>query len=369
MAGTYDRYIKYNELAYKTFRYADTTFRMILNEQTGGTLTSSLRPTKGNYYSDVVWGNQANKAELAAPNVQSAVTAEQQRQLQRIDIKVGCRMPQYAWQSIASDWIGISRDEQAAIWGRTVAESFIRIKIESIVGALVAGFSKGIIGTGAPGAIGAKDTEIEKVIDDQSGSAVGLDKRLDVSKLLVAQGKFGDMAGAITGIIMHGSAFFGMQAENLRSFQNLFMYQGSFVATSSTGLRIFVTDVPALTFKEGSVTKYRTLLLRPNSANIFENGDFDQNISRDNGKTWIETTAQAQQTFNVGIRGLTWSNIASIHPVMGTTDVTGTGTAKLAGLHMNAGVLDNPASWERVGTDETQPITFKELPGAMIISQ
>ena len=43
--------------------------------------------------------------------------------------------------------------------------------------------------------------------------AVGLDKRLDVSKLLVAQGKFGDMAGAITGIIMHGSAFFGMQAE------------------------------------------------------------------------------------------------------------------------------------------------------------
>ena len=54
MAGTYDQLVKHNDLAYRTFRYADTTFKQILNAQTGGTITTSLRPTPGNYFSNAV---------------------------------------------------------------------------------------------------------------------------------------------------------------------------------------------------------------------------------------------------------------------------------------------------------------------------
>ena len=360
--ATLANYIILNEYAQDSFRYADTTFKQILNEQTGGTITTQVRPTDGNFFSKAVWANDANQFKLVKPSVNTAVTAKEQRRLQCIDIKCAGNMGQFEWQSIAARWVGISPEEQAAVWGRTVAESIMRTKIELLVGGLVATFCKAL---SAGGSTGAKDTEIEKVVQDESGSTAANDKRMDLAKLVKGQGLFGDAWGMLNGAIMHSGAYFNMYAENLRSFSEVFMYGNSFVTRAPTGLMIFVTDVPALKYVESSVTKYRTLFLRPMAATIYENADHEMLIDRTTGTEWINTTAQAQQTFNIGISGMTWANVANVEPITGTTAATG----KLAGLHTNAGVIDNPASWERVGTDETQPITFKELPGAMIISQ
>lgn len=370
--ATYDKLKIFNQYAHLAFQYSDTTFRQILNEQTGGTITTEVRPKDGNYCIESYWANDANQAVLEAPNVQAAVTGEEFTQVQRVDIKVGCRMKQYQWQNFATRWAGLPDDQQGALWGRTVAESFNRRKIESVVSSLVACFVKGLLPTG-------KDTEIEKVIDDQSGPAnqtVANDKRLDVSKLIVARGKFGDAFSDITGVIMHSGAFFNMQAENLRNFQELFLYPGSFVTRSPDGLMFFITDLPVLTYQKNSVTNYRTLLLRPMAATIFENNDFRQHIEDSNGKTWIETTAQAQQSFNVGVKGMTWANTANVTPKLGTTSridttssATRNATANLSHTTTDSGVLDNPASWARIGTAESKPITKKELPGVMLISQ
>ena len=363
MAGTYDKLKIFNQYAHMAYQYMDTTFRQILNEQTGGTITSQVRPKDGNYCIESYWANDADQAVLEAPNVQSTVTGEEFTQVQRVDIKVGCRMKPYQWQNFATRWAGIPDDQQGALWGRTVAESFNRKKIETVVSSLVACFVKGLLTSG-------KDTEIEKVVDDQSGTTAANDKRLDLSKLIVARGKFGDMFGEISGVVMHSGAFFGMQAENLRAFQELFLYPGSFVTRSPDGLMFFVTDLPVLTYQKGSVTNYRTLLLRPMAATIFENNDFRQHIEDSNGKTWIETTAQAQQSFNVGIKGMTWSSLTAVHPKLGSTSrATNTATAPLSHTTSDAGVLDNPASWDRIGTSESKPLTFKELPGVMLISQ
>ena len=63
--------------------------------------------------------------------------------------------------------------------------------------------------------------------------------------------------------------------------------------------------------------------------------------------------------------GFTWSNIANVHPLIGTTNATGA----LAGLHTDTGVIDNPASWARVGVAEGKGIMAKEMPGVMLLHQ
>ena len=368
MAGTYDQLQVLQDHAYRAFQVTDTTFRQIINDETGNTLVIQSRPTPGNFYTDVYWGNDRDKVSLEAPNVQNTVTNQQFRQVSQVDIKTGAVMQPYEWQSIGAQWIGITPEQQAMVWGRTAAESFMRKKIEALVASLVAFFSKGLNTAGTAVGGGGSDTEVAKVLDDQSGSSENDANKLDAGKLLQAQGKFGDMFGALSGVIMHSGAFFGMQGRNLDQYQRLFSYGTVFVDRTLIGLPIFVTDLPILTFRQGSVTKYRTLLLRPMAGMLYENGDYQQHFDISNGKTWIETTVQAQQTFNVKIRAATWANTSNIHPKLGTTD----GANLLIGTHTNAGVLDNRASWERVGnvgSDKSRAVTFKELPGVMMYSQ
>lgn len=351
--------------ALTSFRYTDTTFRQLLNEQTGGTIVSQGMQTPGSYYQEVYWANDSNQAVLDDPNSQAAVTNEALKQVSQFDVKVAARMKPYEWQSIAHRWQGSSPEQQAIIWGRTVAESFMRLKIEAICGALVAGFSKAIRTDGSAVGGAGTDAEFVKVVNNQSGTTANNANRLDLSKLIVARGLLGDMASDIRGVIMHSGAFYGMQAENLRSFQEVFTYDTAFVTRSPDGLMFYVTDLPILTFTQAGVTKYRTLLLRPMAAILRDQTDYEQYIDRSNGQKWIQTTAQAQQTYSLCIKGLSWTDRARIHPTFGSTS----GLLLRSGTKTDTGAIDNPASWERVGTSESKAVGHKELPGVMLISQ
>lgn len=359
MAGTYDQLAILQDHAYRAFQITDTTFRMIINAETGNTLVIQSRPTPGNFFQDVYYGNDANKAKFASPATQSSVTNSQFKHVSQIDIKTGMVMDPYEWQSIGSQWIKISPEQQAQVWGRTAAESFMRLKIESLVASLVAFFNKGLQAT-------SPDTVIAQVCLNESGTTANVANKMDLGKLLRARGRFGDRFGAISGAIMHSDAYFAMHDRNLSQYQNLFTYGTAFVDTTVSGLPIFVTDLPILTFVQSSVTKYRTLLLRPMAAMLYENDDYQQHFDISNGKTWIETTVQAQQTVNIKLHGGTWAATSAIHPTLGATKLT---NSLVAGSTSNTGALDNPASWERVGTDEGKAVTKKELPGVMLVTQ
>ena len=360
MAGTYDKLVILNEWMNRTYRWMDVSFVRRVNEQTGSTINFSTRPTDGDYFQTTSVANEANKAMLAKPNVQSSVTNEEFTQLVRTDIKVGMVMTPYEWQTIALRWSGLGPQALGMIWAATTAESFFRRRLETLVTALVASFAKGL---GA-----AKDATVEKVIDDQSGgSTADATKKIDVDTVTQTPGKLGDMYEDISAIIMHSGAFFGMQSQNLVSYQRLFMYPRTFVQTTPLGTPIYVTDLPILKYTHGSATKYRTLFLKPQACELYDNGDFEQLVDRGNGQTWINTTAQAQTTFNIGVRGFTWADLTKTKPLLGTT----AGTGALVGLHTDAGAIDAPASWAVIGDTLTpkKPISYRELPGVMLISQ
>ena len=344
--------------AVHTFQFADVSYRRILNEQTGGTIVSATQATPGSYFEDVYWGNEPDAVVLDDPSNNAAVTASELKQIKIRDIKVAARANMYEWQSIAQRWMRASPQAIAQIWGRTVAESMLKVRVRAVMGALVACFSKGFHTTGVITSTGG-DAEFRKLILDE-GTA-----KMDLAKLIAARGKFGDLYGDITGVIMHSGAFFGMQAQNLATYQRLFMYGNNFVTRTSDGMPIFVTDNPILTFTQGTTVKYRTLLLRPMAAVIRDAGDFEALIDRQSGTKWINTRAQAQQTFSIYIKGMTWGSSA-VHPLFATAHSS---TANLIGTGTSANALDNPASWSRGGVAEGKPLTAKEMPGVMLITQ
>lgn len=363
--ATYDQLAILQRWAIHTFRYADLSYRRILNEQTGGTMISVGSDTPGSYFEDVNWGNDPDIVILDDPSDNSTVSPNELKQVKIRDVKVAARAKQYEWQSIAAAWMKLPPQAVAQAWGRTVAESMLKIRVKALTSALVACMSKGLGTNGVVGSSGS-DAEMAKLIFNDSGDqAPADDKQIDLAKLISARGRFGDMFGEITAVIMHSGAFFNMQARNLSQYDQLFLYGNNFVTRTSDGLPIFVTDNPILTFKNGTATKYRTLLLRRMAAVIRDQTDFEAIIDRQTGTKWINTKAQAQQTFSIYIKGMSWGG--GSHPVFASA--TGSATTLAAGIGTTSGALDTPGSWARGGVTEGKPLLAKEMPGVMLITQ
>lgn len=360
MAGTYDKLKILEEYTQELYMVADKQFRTILNAETGGTITSMSRPKDGDYFQKVYWGSETDLVKLEAPNVQGSAAEKELARISQIDIRCGATSDKVKWQRIALRWGGLPDNEIATRAAQRIVDLMLKKRVEAVVASLVACFARGMLTSG-------KDTEVEKVIQSDPGTTVDATKQIDMGKIIEAKNKLSDDYMQITGVIMHGGAFGQMNLRNLTQYSELFsgMYGRNFVTRTSEGLPIYVTDNPALTYVTNNVSKYRTLLLKPDAASIFEQNDFDSNIEGDNDKTWIERSYKAESSFNIGIDGFTWANVANRFPKLGSTNLP----ANLTGLKSDTGVLDNPASWARVGVAESRGIDFKNLPGVMLVTQ
>ena len=361
MASQFPNVNVMNDFAYDEYMVADTTFRDILNEQSGGAFVVEVRPQDeraGDFFTTNFYGAEIDKARLEAPNVQTATTARQFKQVKQIDIRTGAVFDQYEWQSVASEWINQPPEAMARLFGRTVAESFNRKMQEAAVSSLIACMSTGIAGT--------PDSVVAELIHDIGGATTpDATKRLDMDQLTQARLRFGDRYEEATVVLMHTGAYAGMTSRNLSEYKELFTFGNNVQRRTSEGLPIYLSDLPILTFRQGTATKYRTLILKRRSVVIYDNDNFRMLFDTSTGQTWIQDTAQAQMFFNIKPMGFTWANTSNVHPKLGTTNDSG----KRLGLHTDTGVLDNVASWKRVGVDEGRALTKKELPAVMIISQ
>lgn len=362
MAGTYSQLHIMNDFAYEEYMVADTTFRDILNERSGGAIVVKVRPQDeraGDFFTQNYYGAEIKKARLEAPNVQTGTTAREFKQIKQVDIRTGLVFDQYQWQSVASEWINQPPEGMARMFGRTVAESFNREMQEAAIAVLFACFGNGLR-TSSPDAV------VASVINDISGTTTSdLTKRLDLGQITQSRLLLGDGYEDASVILMHSGAFAGMTGKNLLDYKELFVYGNTFQQATTEGLPIYISDLPLLTYRDGQATKYRTFILKRDALTIYDNGNLRIHFETSTGKTWIEDTAQAQMFINIKPMAFTWADTANVHPKIGTTNATG----KLVGLHTNDGVLDNQASWKRVGIDESRALTKKELPGVLIISQ
>ena len=364
MATTYQNLKMFEDYMQRVYMQADLEFQEKVNAETGGTIRVLSRPTKGNFHSETTYGTEKGLVRNEAPNVRTAAAEKELKEISQVDIKTGVTSDRIFWQDIALSWAGKSPQEQAVLAAQAITGEMMKNKVETAYKCLVAFFGLGQL-AGAQASL--KDSEIEKVIDDQSGSTTAdPTKQMDLDKLISAKMKLQDRFSDISGVVMHGSCFGQMQIRNLSKYSELFSgrYGMNFVYTTSDGLPIYVTDNPALTFTQG-VRKFRTLLLKPGAVSIYGNNAFKANTETSNANVWIEENYKAEDHYNVGVMAGTWRTTTNVHPKIGTTDYTGV----LAGLHSDSGVLDNPTSWRRLGQAEGKAVDFKHLPGVMLITQ
>ena len=363
MAGTYDQLKILEDYTHEMFMVADKEFRQIINAETGGTLVSVSRPTPGDFYTKTYWGSETDLVDIEAPNVQTTATEAELKKVQQVDIKTAITSKKIKWQNIANRWAGYPVDDQAVKGAQRIVGLMMKKKIQALVSSLVACFARGLLSSG-------KDTEVEKAILVKSSTAASTPaEEMDIAKIVEGKMRLGDDYGEITGAIMHSGAFTKLNLRNLSQYSELFsgQYGTNFVTRTADGIPVYVTDNPILTYTpSGGVPKYRTLLLKPGAATIYENNDFDSNIETSNDHTWIERSYKAEQSFNIGVDAFTWASLTAVHPKLGTTAIASGATQ---GLKSNAGVLDNPASWARVGVAEARPVLLKNLPGVMVITQ
>lgn len=119
--------------------------------------------------------------------------------------------------------------------------------------------------------------------------------------------KFGDMSGQLVADVMSGSTYHRLIDQALTNGNHLFS-SGNVRVIDILGKAVIVTDSPALfqAKSDPNPAKDKVLSLVAGAIQVSDNNDMVTNMSTTNGKERIETTWQADYSFQVGLKGYAW---------------------------------------------------------------
>ena len=216
-------------------------------------------------------------------NGTNAVDAVRLGQLKNVSVKVASGTSPIVWERAQFAWIKQNPAQAAAVIGEQLAKAMLQDQLNVAIKGLVA-------------AMGAN-------------SAVVLDKSGDTGKeairpayLAAAAGLFGDRQMDIAAWVIHSKSMTDLWQNALTNAERLFVYESVAVMRDPFG-RIFVmTDSPDLL----ATNVYSTLGLVEGAALVEPNNDFDAVTVDTTGKENIQTTYQAEWSYNLGLRGYAW---------------------------------------------------------------
>ena len=250
-------------------------------------------------------------------NGTNAVDAVRLGQLKNVSVKVASGTSPIVWERAQFAWIKQNPAQAAAVIGEQLAKAMLQDQLNVAIKGLVA-------------AMGAN-------------SAVVLDKSGDTGKeairpayLAAAAGLFGDRQMDIAAWVIHSKSMTDLWQNALTNAERLFVYESVAVMRDPFG-RIFVmTDSPDLL----ATNVYSTLGLVEGAALVEPNNDFDAVTVDTTGKENIQTTYQAEWSYNLGLRGYAWKTDDGGAAPNDTALGTGTNWEKVVTSHKGtAGVL------------------------------
>ena len=327
MAGPIDSLATFFEYATEGRTEIERDYREIFNAGSGNTINHIVRPSAGDYKYTNIPAKIPDLFDNVDVYADAAVTAVDYKTIQEVEVKVGYGSKPVKMARLALEWQGLSDAEAGTHWGTqaAVAKNFTMQK--NVINALV----------------GAMTNITSRVVNHQGTTANNANK-LTLEMLLDATSKFGaDYEAGLSGIIMHSKPFFDFQKNNLSANKELFDYPGLFRKADPRGIPIIVIDNPNLTYQHNSLTKYRTLFLTSNAATVFDDGNYFEHIDTSNGRTLIQSTIQAQGTYNIMIKGCAWASKTIKSPT-------------LAQIGVNS-------NWTQLATD------VKDTPGTLLLTQ
>ena len=154
------------------------------------------------------------------------------------------------------------------------------------------------LNTGISSAVAAIDN-VAALVNDVTTA------KISQSAINGSHAKFGDMSQSLVADIMTGSTYHKLVDLGLANGEQLFQ-AGNVTIVNILGKAVVITDSPALTDAVPTPDQDLVLSLVSGGLIVESNNDTLTNIETTNGNQRIETTFQADYSFNVKLKGYAW---------------------------------------------------------------
>ena len=257
------------------------------NEATrGGLVLTSSTLNQGDFHSDIMWAKIAGLVKRRNPYVDTVIETKQLTQLVNTSVKVAGGIYPIAIDPGMLKWIKKDQREAGAVIGKQMAEDSMADMLNVAIASLIAAL-------GQNAAMNFTAAGPTATLQDLNSTAA----------------LFGDRAQDLRCWLMHSKSVFDIYGQALNNANQLFTFGTVNVTTDGFGRTLVYTDSPSLqtAATETEAAEYHILGLNSAAAVVEQNNDeFTDNIDTENGHENIQSTYQAEWTYNLGIRGYTW---------------------------------------------------------------
>lgn len=314
----------YSEYAYTTRNeFLDYNINLF-NQASQGTIRLQPSAHQGDYSDEVFWKKVAG-GTVRRRNAYGSGAIAQKRMTQGVEtsVKIAAGTPEMLFQPSDLTWIQLNPESAGIAFGQQLAMDSLADMFNTAAGCFIAGIS------GVPG----------KVLDISAASGDAA-KNSFLTQADAAQ-LMGDRSSAILAWLMHSKPANDLLKNALTNGERLFSYGTVNVMRDPLGRVYIVSDAPAL---QGPSSTFFTLGLKRDAIRIGQNNDWYAAETKITGQENIQTTYQAEWTYNIGLEGFAWDKSSGSHSP-------------------NDAALFTAANWDKVVTSE------KDVGGVLLKSK
>ncbi len=290
------------------------------NSVTQGGITLTMgNQNRGNYADETYWKSKTVTRRRNA----NAVTAIGQVAMEmgsEASVKVDAGTPELIFYEADMRRILQDPEGEGIIFGEQLAEQMFSEMVNTALGAYCA----------AMAAQATNYTDVGAVVLKQS------------DLLAMAYKGFGDKNGDVKTWLLHSKVHLDLLQAGLTNAGALFSWSNVNVFADAQGRPLIVTDASPLVIPPATFDYYTPGLV-PGGIVIQANDDFNSNEIKRNGKEQIETSYQAEWSYNLRLKGHTWDKANG-------------------GSSPNDAALFLASNWDKTVTDQ------KNLPGVLLRS-
>lgn len=228
------------------------------------------------FFANVV--SAQRRVNRKGPNTDAPVTNISNKT--RTEIKVAGGFGPVVYEPSELTWLEHPTGEGIAIASESFADALLYDQINTALGTTIAAISgnqKAIYGSGK--------------------------QELNYIALNRANSLFGASSNLLATTFMSGATYHKFVEQNLKNAPSVLFKADNVLVVDILGKKVVVVDAPALSTHDGLS---RALSLVPNAVTINDPKDMQVNIETKNGKQRLETSFQADYTFNIAMKGYSW---------------------------------------------------------------
>ena len=270
------------EIQTNTIELLDQMTQKFNAASNGSILLTSVR-NEGDFAKEAFWNNLASaqrRVDRYAANGDVAATSISQGEL--VSVKVAGGFGPILMEPSQLTWLQRDPGEAITAISQSFADALLADQLNTAIASAVAAIENQAA-----------------LVNDVSGTGAITQNALNGS-----HAKFGDMSGQLVADVMTGSTYHRLIDQSITNSGQLFV-AGNVRVIDILGKAVVVTDAPAL-FEAGTPDKDKVLSLVAGGIQVSDNGDLVTNMDTSNGKGRIETTWQADYSFQIGLKGYAW---------------------------------------------------------------